>query len=137
MTDDGRYLVVEIDRGVPAKRVDIVYRDLTKPESSFEVLVWGLDSRFSAIYAKGAWYVKTDYHAPNGCIMKADPGIMPDGVEDDRARRAGCDRRLVDRGREDLCEPAEGREDGDRGLLAGRQAGGHGGLRRHRFGLKR
>ena len=31
VTDDGRYLVVRIDRGVPAKRVDIVFRDLTKP----------------------------------------------------------------------------------------------------------
>ncbi|HUV69680.1 MAG TPA: prolyl oligopeptidase family serine peptidase [Terracidiphilus sp.] len=78
VTDDGHYLVVEINRGVPAKRVDIVYRDLRKPNSFFEVLVWGLDSRFSAIYAKGAWYVKTDYHAPNECIQKADPGIMPD-----------------------------------------------------------
>jgi len=78
ITDDGRYLVVAIDRGVPAKRQDIVFRDLTKPGAPFDVLVWGLDSRFSAIYAKGAWYVKTDYKAPNGCIMKADPGIMPD-----------------------------------------------------------
>jgi len=42
------------------------------------VLVWGLESRFSTIYAKGAWYVKTDYHAPNGCILKADPGVMPE-----------------------------------------------------------
>ncbi len=78
ITDDGRYLIVEISRGVPAKREDIVYRDLTKPDQPFEVLVWGLDSRFSTIYAKGAWYVKTDYHAPNGSILKADPGIMPD-----------------------------------------------------------
>ena len=78
ITDDGRYLVIEIDRGVPARRVDIVYRDLTKPGSLFEVLVWGLDSRFNAIYAKGAWYVKTDYKSPNGRILKADPGIMPD-----------------------------------------------------------
>jgi prolyl oligopeptidase len=78
ITDDGRYLVVEIDRGVPAKRVDIVFRDLTKPGSLFEVLVWGLDSRFEAIYAKGAWFVKTDYNSPKGRILKADPGIMPD-----------------------------------------------------------
>ena len=48
MTDDGRYLVIEIDRGVPAKRVDIVFRDLTKPDSYFDVLVWGVDARFSA-----------------------------------------------------------------------------------------
>jgi prolyl oligopeptidase len=78
ITDDGRYLVVQIDRGVPARRVDIVYRDLTKPGAPFEILVWGLESRFAAIYAKGAWYVKTDYKAPNGCVMKADPGIMPE-----------------------------------------------------------
>ncbi len=78
VTDDGHYLTIEIDRGVPAKRVDIVYRDLTQPDSPFEILVWGLDSRFEAAWAKGAWYVKTDYKAPNGCILKADPGIMPD-----------------------------------------------------------
>jgi prolyl oligopeptidase len=78
VTDDGHYLVVEIDRGVPARRVDIVFLDLTVPGSPFDVLVWGLDARFSAIYAKGAWYVKTDYKAPNGRILEADPGILPD-----------------------------------------------------------
>ena len=63
---------------MPARRVDIVFRDLTKPGSPFEVLVWGLDSRFNALYARGAWYVKTDYNSPKGRILKADPGIMPD-----------------------------------------------------------
>ncbi len=78
VTDDGRYLVVTTEHGVPAKRVDIVFRDLTKPASPFQVLVWGLDSRFSAIYARGAWYVKTDYKAPMGRILQADPGVLPD-----------------------------------------------------------
>ncbi len=79
ITADWRYLVVTIDRGVPAKRVDIVYRDLTKPGAPFDILTWDIDARFSAIYAGGAWFVKTDYHAPNGCILRADPGgIMPD-----------------------------------------------------------
>ena len=78
LSDDYRYLVVEVDRGVPAKRVDIVYRDLTKPNSYFDILIWGVDARFAADYVKGAWYVRTDYKAPNGCILKADPGIMPD-----------------------------------------------------------
>src|SRR5208337_5168248 len=77
-TDDAHYLVVEVDRGVPARRVDIVFRDLTKVNSFFDVLVWGMESRFSAIYAKGGWYVKTHYKAPNGRILKADPGILPD-----------------------------------------------------------
>jgi prolyl oligopeptidase len=78
VTDDGRYLVVDIGRGVPPKREDVVFRDLTKPGSPFEVLVWGLDSRFEANYAKGAWFVKTDYQSPKGRILKADPGVLPD-----------------------------------------------------------
>jgi prolyl oligopeptidase len=84
VTDDGRYLVVRISRGIPARRVDIVFRDLTKPGAPFEDLVWGTDARFTAIYAaagakaKAAWYVQTDYKALNGRILRADPGIMPD-----------------------------------------------------------
>ncbi|MFP5249959.1 MAG: S9 family peptidase, partial [Acidobacteriota bacterium] len=79
VTDDARYLVVEIDRGVPPTRVDLVYKDLTRPDSYFEVLTWGIDARFSAIEDRNTWYVRTDYKAPNGCIDKAYPGIMPEG----------------------------------------------------------
>ncbi len=78
VTDDGHYLVVTINRGVPARRVDIVFRDLTKPDSPFQILVWGVESRFAAIYARDAWYVKTDYKAPNGRILKVIPGTPPD-----------------------------------------------------------
>lgn len=77
LTDDGRYLVVTITRGVPPKRVDIVFRDLTKPGSPFQVLVWGIESRFEAVYAKGGWYVMTDYQSPNGRVLLADPGVDP------------------------------------------------------------
>ncbi|HEY1986251.1 MAG TPA: prolyl oligopeptidase family serine peptidase [Terracidiphilus sp.] len=78
ITDDGKYMVIQIDRGVPARRVDIVFRDLTKPGSTFEVLVWGLDSHFNADFAKGRWIVETDYKAPNGKITIAEPGVLPD-----------------------------------------------------------
>ncbi len=77
VTYDGRYLVVTIERGVPAKRVDIVFRDLAKPTSPFTVLVWGIESRFSVVYAKGAWYVRTDYKSPKGRVLRADPGVDP------------------------------------------------------------
>ncbi len=53
---------------------------LPRPDQAglaFEVLVWGLDSRFSAIYAKGAWYVKTDYKAPNGASRPPIPASCP------------------------------------------------------------
>ncbi len=79
LTDDGRYLVVDIQRGVPAKREDIVFKDLTKPNSTFQVLVWGQESRFETIYANHTWFVKTDYKAPKGRIYAADPGVMPEG----------------------------------------------------------
>ncbi len=78
ITDDGRYLVISIHRGVPAKRVDIVYRDLNKPGAPFDVLVWSIDSRFTAEWYKGAWYVSTDYKAPNRQIFIAYPGVMPE-----------------------------------------------------------
>ena len=81
VTDDGRFLVVKVEHGVPPTGEDIVYRDLSKPHSFFEVLTWGIESRFSAIEDRGAWYVKTDYKAPDYCIMRADPGIMPDAWE--------------------------------------------------------
>ena len=78
VTEDGHYLVVTINRGVPAKRVDIVIRDLRKADSPFEILIWGFDSRFSPLYANGDWYVRTDYKASNGCILKALPGVAPE-----------------------------------------------------------
>jgi prolyl oligopeptidase len=78
VTDDQHYLVVTINRGVPARRVDIVFKDLTRPGTFFEILIWGVESRFSAIRAENAWYVLTDYKSPNYRILKADPGIVVD-----------------------------------------------------------
>jgi len=78
ITDDDRYLVITIRRGVPPTRVDICFRDLRKPGAPFDILVWGLDSRFSANYFRGVWYVRTDYSSPKYRILQADPGIMPE-----------------------------------------------------------
>jgi prolyl oligopeptidase len=77
VTYDGHYLVLTIERGVPAKRVDIVFRDLTKPGTPFNVLVWGIESRFSVDYANGSWYVRTDYQSPKGRVLVGDPGVDP------------------------------------------------------------
>jgi prolyl oligopeptidase len=78
VTEDGAYLEVVISRGVPAKRVDVAFRDLRKPAQPFEILVWGIDSRFAPLYVDGSWYVHSDYNAPNGRILKARPGIAPE-----------------------------------------------------------
>jgi len=90
VTEDGHYLIVTIGRGVPARRVDIVYRDLRHPQTPFQLLVWAIDSRFSPIYSNGDFYVRTDYQAPNGRILKAMPGgvapeawktVVPEGKD--------------------------------------------------------
>lgn len=81
VTEDGHYLQVVISRGVPAKRVDVVFRDLRKPGAPFEILVWGFDSRFAPHYANGDWYVQTDYQAPKGRILKGNPGVAPEAWE--------------------------------------------------------
>ncbi|WP_263350322.1 prolyl oligopeptidase family serine peptidase [Acidicapsa acidisoli] len=82
VTDDGHYLAVTISRGVPAKRVDIVFRDLKKPGNPFDLLIWGTDSRFAPLYSNGDWFVRTDYKAPNGRILRAIPGgVAPDAWE--------------------------------------------------------
>lgn len=78
VTEDGHYLTITIERGVPARRVDILYRDLRRADAPFEQLVWGIDSRFRALYAHDRWLVQTDYKAPNGRILEAKPGAMPD-----------------------------------------------------------
>jgi prolyl oligopeptidase len=75
VTADGHYLVVQVDHGVPARRVGIVFLDLTRQGSQFDILVWGIDSRFAPIYARDSWFVRTDYQAPNGRILKAEPGL--------------------------------------------------------------
>ena len=102
VTDDGHYLVVTIERGVPARRVDICFRDLTKPKSLFEVLVWGLDSRFSTIYANGAWYVKTDYNSPNGPHPQCRSRHHARSLENNRPRRQRRHRGLLHRRRQNL-----------------------------------
>jgi prolyl oligopeptidase len=93
VTDDGRYLVVEIDRGVPAKRVDIVYREVCKDRLP----------RAQRMHHEG----RSGGHAR--------------GVEADCARGPQFNRRLGDCGRKNLREPVERREDGNLDLLAGRQ----------------
>ena len=136
ITDDGHYLVIQIDRGVPARRVDIVFRDLTKPGSTFEVLVWGLDSRFETVYAKGTWF---DEDRLQGAEWK-DSGRRSRGSCPRRGRRS-C------RKGQDVIEDwsivggklyvnrLQGREDRYDGVHAGRQAGRQDRLRRDRIGF--
>src|SRR6266851_4170313 len=77
-TANGHYLVFRIGRGVPAKREDILIKDLRVPDSPIVPLVYGIDSRFGEFNAGDTFYMRTDYKAPNGRVLKVVVGKGPD-----------------------------------------------------------
>lgn len=90
VTQNGRYLLIEVVHGVPAKRVDVYAKDLRKPDSPIRPLIHGIDNRFSPENHGDDLFVLTDYQAPNYRIVKvpiADPrprqwtDIVPEGKD--------------------------------------------------------
>jgi prolyl oligopeptidase len=77
-TANGHYLVFNIGRGVPAKREDILIKDLRVADSPIVPLVYGIDSRFSEFNVGDTFYVRTDYKAPKGRVLKVVLGKSPD-----------------------------------------------------------
>jgi prolyl oligopeptidase len=77
-TSNGHYLVFRIDRGVPATREDILIKDLRVKDSPIVPLVYGIDSRFGEFNAGDTFYMRTDYKAPNGRVLKVVEGKGPD-----------------------------------------------------------
>lgn len=78
VTANGHYLVLSIGRGVPAKREDILLKDLRTPDSPIMPLVYGIGSRFRELNIGDSFFVDTDYKAPNHRILKVEPGKSPD-----------------------------------------------------------
>ncbi len=77
-TANGHYLVFRIGRGVPATREDILIKDLRVKDSAIVPLVYGIDSRFGEFNAGDTFYMRTDYKAPNGRVLKVVEGKGPD-----------------------------------------------------------
>jgi prolyl oligopeptidase len=78
ITENGHYLVLNIERGVPAKRVDILLKDLRVPNAPIVPLVYGYDSRFNDMNAGDDFFVDTDFGAPNHRVLKASIGEKPE-----------------------------------------------------------
>ncbi|ADW67399.1 prolyl oligopeptidase family serine peptidase [Granulicella tundricola] len=78
ITANGHYLVMSINRGVPAEREDILLKDLRVKDSPIESLVYGIDSRFSEMNVGDDFYVDTDFNAPNHRVLKAVMGQKPE-----------------------------------------------------------
>jgi prolyl oligopeptidase len=77
-TANGHYLVFRIGRGVPATREDILIKDLRVKDSPIVPLVYGIDSRFSEFNVGDTFYVRTDYKAPNGRVLRVVDGKGPE-----------------------------------------------------------
>jgi prolyl oligopeptidase len=69
-TENGRYLVLHVYHGVPAKRVDIYAKDLRKPGAPVRPVIHGIDNRFSPVNYEDDLYVLTDYKAENYRVVK-------------------------------------------------------------------
>lgn len=72
VSENERYLVLRISHGVPATQEDILVKDLRHPDGDWQQVIYGIKSRFRAHVVDDAVYVKTDYKAPNGRIVKID-----------------------------------------------------------------
>ena len=82
VTPNGHFLVLSIGRGVPARREDILIKDLRGTDVQVKnapivPLVYGIDSRFREFTLGDTFYVDTDLNAPNHRILKAIPGQPP------------------------------------------------------------
>ena len=90
VTENGRYLIIHVAHGVPAKRVDLYVRDLRTSESAFRPLIHGIDNRFTPVNYGDDFYVLTDYQAENYRVVKVKLGdtlpehwqtIVPEGKD--------------------------------------------------------
>jgi prolyl oligopeptidase len=70
ITENERYLIIEVDYGVPPKRVDIYAKDLRVPDSPIMPIIHGIENRFTAENDGDDLYVLTDYKAENYSVVK-------------------------------------------------------------------
>jgi prolyl oligopeptidase len=70
VTENGRYLIVTVSHGVPAKRVDIYAKDLRTPDAELREMIHGIDSRFTPVNYGDDLYVLTDYQAEDYRVLK-------------------------------------------------------------------
>ncbi len=70
VSQNGRYLLISVAHGVPAKRVDVYVKDLRKADSPIRPIILGINNRFSAENHGDDLYVLTDYKAEKSRVIK-------------------------------------------------------------------
>jgi len=72
VTDDGRYLVIEVSQGTSPK-TRVYYKDLTQPDSQVVKLLDDFDARYSFVDNGGpVFWIQTDLDAPRGRLIAID-----------------------------------------------------------------
>jgi prolyl oligopeptidase len=72
VTENGRYLLISVAHGVPAKRVDLYAKDLRQPDAPIRTMVHGIDNEFYPINYEDSLYISTDYQAPKYRVIRVD-----------------------------------------------------------------
>jgi prolyl oligopeptidase len=78
VSDNDRYLLVNISHGVPATRDDILVKDLRQPGGDFVPLVYGIEAHTRALDIGDRFFLETDYQAANKRIVETAPGGKPE-----------------------------------------------------------
>ena len=69
VTEDGRYLVIRVSLGT-ARKYQLFYKDLTKPDSKVVELIAGFDALYSFVDNDGpVFWVRTDLDAPRSRVI--------------------------------------------------------------------
>jgi prolyl oligopeptidase len=72
ITENDRYLIIEVDHGVPATRIDVYAKDLRTPGSPITPIIHGIDNRFNVFNHGDDLYAMTDYKAENYQVVEID-----------------------------------------------------------------
>jgi prolyl oligopeptidase len=90
ITENERYLVIEVQHGVPATRVDVYAKDLRVPDAPIRPIIHGIDSQFQVENHGDDFYAMTDYQAQNYRVVRisaSDPSpekwqtVVPEGKD--------------------------------------------------------
>ncbi len=77
VTEDGRYLIISVDRGTDPKNL-VFYKDLTKPDSPVVELISEFEANFSFIDNDGdRFWFRTDLDSPRGRVIAIDTSNPP------------------------------------------------------------
>lgn len=72
VTEDGRYLIISVDRGTEPKNL-VLYKDLQTPESPVVELISKFEANYSLIDNDGSlFWFRTDLEAPRGRVIAID-----------------------------------------------------------------